>query len=298
MEFFLYLPQTRMGFDRLVQAAETAEAAGFTGMAGMDHLVTPQAEDQPLYDAFITNTWLAARTTRLKLGSLVLCDAFRHPAVLARLAVSLDHASGGRFELGIGSGSWDNDFKYFGLAPAERRERLARLGETLHVLRALWSGETVTYHGKYHRLDGARQMPKPLTKIPIVVGGVAPKTLALVKEYADWCNLDVRYLGRLEGAELPKLRDQIGNARISVQQMSAYVHKEVDREQVAATARRRFGEAPLVATGPELAEHYARFAAKGVERVYAWFCDFAPPETIAAFGADVITPLRAGALRH
>ena len=71
----------------------------------MDHLVTPGAPDQPVYEAFTTATWLAAATDRLRLGHLVLCDGFRHPAVLARQAVTLDHLSGGRFELGIGSGS-------------------------------------------------------------------------------------------------------------------------------------------------------------------------------------------------
>lgn len=105
MEFHLFLPQMRLTFDRLVASAQAAEAAGFGGIAGMDHLVPPAAETQPMYEAMVTNTWLAAHTRRLKAGSLVLCDALRHPAVLAREAVSIDHASGGRFELAIGSGS-------------------------------------------------------------------------------------------------------------------------------------------------------------------------------------------------
>jgi alkanesulfonate monooxygenase SsuD/methylene tetrahydromethanopterin reductase-like flavin-dependent oxidoreductase (luciferase family) len=95
----------RLSFDRLVASARAAEAAGFRGIAGMDHLVPPGAEAQPMYEAMVVSTWLAAHTERLAVGSLVLCDAFRHPAVLARQAVSLDHASGGRFELGLGWGS-------------------------------------------------------------------------------------------------------------------------------------------------------------------------------------------------
>src|ERR1700748_1097112 len=94
-----------MPFDRLVSAAQAAEAAGFTGIAGMDHLAPPAAKQQPMYEAMVTSTWLADHTERLTVGSLVLCDAFHRPAVLARQAVSVDHASGGRFELGIGWGS-------------------------------------------------------------------------------------------------------------------------------------------------------------------------------------------------
>jgi alkanesulfonate monooxygenase SsuD/methylene tetrahydromethanopterin reductase-like flavin-dependent oxidoreductase (luciferase family) len=105
----------------------------------MDHLVPPAAKSQPMYEATVTNTWLAAHTERLTVGSLVLCDAFRHPAVLAREAISLDHASGGRFELGIGWGSWADEFSRFGVGPAEPPARVRRLQETLEVLRALWA---------------------------------------------------------------------------------------------------------------------------------------------------------------
>src|SRR6516165_4296782 len=159
MEFNLFLPQMRLSFDDLVARARAAEAAGFVGITGMDHLAPPLAEQQPMYEAMITTTWLAAHTERLMLGSLVLCDAFRLPAVLARQAVSLDHASGGRFELGIGWGSWDDDFSRFGVDPAEPPTRVRRLRETLDVLRALWAGETVDYDGEFHRLKGAAQAP-------------------------------------------------------------------------------------------------------------------------------------------
>jgi alkanesulfonate monooxygenase SsuD/methylene tetrahydromethanopterin reductase-like flavin-dependent oxidoreductase (luciferase family) len=293
MEFFLYLPAIRMSFERLVATARAAEAAGFAGIAGMDHLAAPGAEDKPMYEAMVVNTWLAAHTERLKVASLVLCDAFRHPAVLAKQAVSLDHASGGRFELGLGWGSWEPDFVVFGAEPKTPRERAARMRETLEILRALWAGETVTHHGEHHRLDGAAQAPRPLGKIPIVVGGVGPKTLAMVRDFADWCNLDVRHLGRLDGEGLSKLRAQIGQARISMQQMVAYVHDGADRDAVASDAIRRFGHSsPIIADGAELRDHYARLAERGIERVYAWFCDFAAPETLAAFGREVIGPLR------
>src|SRR5687768_6776382 len=110
MEYVLFLPQMRMSLDTLVERAKVAEAAGFVGIAGMDHLAPPLAFEHTMYDAFVTATWQAAHTSTLKVGSLVLCDAFRHPAVLARECVSLDHASGGRFELGIGWGSVADEF--------------------------------------------------------------------------------------------------------------------------------------------------------------------------------------------
>jgi len=289
MEFHLFLPQMRTSFERLVQTAKAAETAGFIGMAGMDHLVATGAEEQVTYESMTVNTWLAAHTERLKVSSLVLCDAFRHPAVLAQQAVSLDHASGGRFELGIGWGSYANDFGYFGLQPNQPRDRVQRLRETLEVLKALWGGETVDYDGQFHHFAKARQATVPLGKIPIIIGGAKPKTMALVREFADWWNLDIRYLDQYDGAAFQTLREQAGAARISIQEMVAYVPPDANRAAVTEIAMRRFHYArPAIGTGPELVEHFLRRAEQGVERAYVWFCDFARPETLAGFGEEVI----------
>jgi alkanesulfonate monooxygenase SsuD/methylene tetrahydromethanopterin reductase-like flavin-dependent oxidoreductase (luciferase family) len=290
MEFMLFLPQMRMSFDDLVSRARAAEAAGFTGIAGMDHLVPPLADDQPMYEAIVTTAWLAAHTEHLRIGSLVLCDAFRHPAVLARQAVSIDHASGGRFELGIGWGSVVEEFTTFGVGSTEPRERVERLRETLEVLRALWAGEVVDYDGRYHQLRAARQEPRPLGRLPIVIGGVGPKTLALVRDFADWWNVHVGHLHKIE-----ELRSGVGDARVSIQQTVALIGRDHDRDQVTALAKRRFGwSRPLIGSASELVDRYGTLAERGVERVYTWFCDFAAPETIVEFGEDVIAPLRSG----
>jgi alkanesulfonate monooxygenase SsuD/methylene tetrahydromethanopterin reductase-like flavin-dependent oxidoreductase (luciferase family) len=287
MEFDLFLPQMRMTFPDLVARARAAEAAGFVGMTGMDHLAPPMAEDQPMYEAMVTTTWLAAHTERMALGSLVLCDAFRHPAVLARQAVSIDHASGGRFELGLGWGSVPEELETFGVGSTVPRDRVQRLRESLEIIRALWTGETVDHHGEHFELAGARQAPAPLGRIPIVIGGVGPRTLALVRDFADWWNVHVGHLGRID-----ELRPQIGDARVSIQQMVALVPRGGDRDAVTEQARRRFGHStPRIGTGPELLDHYGELRDRGIERVYTWFCDFAPTDTLAEFGEEVVTPL-------
>ena len=102
--FHFFLPQMRMTHDAIVERARIAEAVGFEGMAFMDHVVPPLAPDQPMWEAMSIAGWVLAHTTTLSVGHLVLCDSLRHPAMLAEQAKSLDHASGGRFELGIGSG--------------------------------------------------------------------------------------------------------------------------------------------------------------------------------------------------
>jgi alkanesulfonate monooxygenase SsuD/methylene tetrahydromethanopterin reductase-like flavin-dependent oxidoreductase (luciferase family) len=285
-EFHIFLPQMRMGLDMLVEKARAAEAAGFGGIALMDHLAPPMAEDQPMHEAMITATWLAAHTHTLGVGHLVLCDSLRHPAVLAKQAVTIDHASGGRFELGIGWGSVPDELDAFGVGDTAPSARVRRLAESLEVMTALWSGETVDFEGEFHRVKGGRQQPGPLAKIPLLIGGAGRRTLALVARYADWWNLPIYALERLE-----ELRPSAGGARVSVQQMVAFVPDETERARVTELALRRFGvygDGLVIGDAAQLVDHFTALHDRGVERFYTWFSDFADPETLAALGADVI----------
>ena len=218
LEFWVFLPQMRLTMEQLVERARAAEAAGFGGVAGMDHLTPPMAENQPMFEAMITNTWLASHTERLRVGSLVLCDSFRHPAVLAREAVSIDHASGGRFELGIGWGSVAAELGTFGVGSQEAKVRLGRLRESLEIIRALWTGEVLDYEGEHFSLHGAQQVPGPTGRIPIVIGGAGKGTMQLVAAHADWWNVHTHIVDKLD-----EMRPLAGNARCSLQAQVAFV---------------------------------------------------------------------------
>jgi alkanesulfonate monooxygenase SsuD/methylene tetrahydromethanopterin reductase-like flavin-dependent oxidoreductase (luciferase family) len=253
----------------------------------MDHLAPPLAAGHDMWEAMTAATWLLARTESLVVGHLVLCDALRHPAVLARQAATLDHASGGRFELGIGWGSVPDELDTFGVGAAPPAERVARLAETLDVVRALWTGEPVDHEGRFFRLRGAQQRPVPTRRIPVVVGGAGRRTLALVRAHADWWNVPIQSLDRLD-----ELAGQVGGARVSAQVMVALVPSEAERAAVTDLVARRFGgttmgQGMVVGTADELAAHFAGLGARGVERCYVWFADFAPPETLGRF-AEVV----------
>jgi alkanesulfonate monooxygenase SsuD/methylene tetrahydromethanopterin reductase-like flavin-dependent oxidoreductase (luciferase family) len=281
--FHLFLPQMRMSHDAIVERALAAEAAGFEGIAFMDHLAPPLAENQDMWEAMATAGWVLARTSSLIAGHLVLCDPLRHPAVLARQVTSLDHASGGRFELGIGWGSVPSELTMFGAGSIEAPERVSRLGESLAILRGLWTGDVVDHKGEHFTLVGAQQRPVPTRPIPITIGGTGKRTLALVREYADWWNVPLHQLDRLE-----ERRDQAGPARVSVQQMVALVTSEATRDEVTAAATRRYGGMkPIVGNSEELAVHFNDMHAGGIDRFYVWFADFAPVPTLEHF-ADVI----------
>ena len=286
-QFHLYLPQMRMSHEAIVDRALAAERSGFDGIAFMDHLAPPLALEQDMWEALSVATWVLARTTTLTVGHLVLCDAFRHPAVLARQVTSLDHASGGRFELGVGWGSMSAELATFGLGSPSAQERIGRLAESLEIMRALWTGEVLDYEGEHFTLVGAMQRPTPTRRIPVTVGGVGPRTRALARAHADWWNVPLHSLGQLDD-----LRDDTSGVRVSIQVMVALITTEQERQQRTEQARRRFGGTPIfdnlvVGTAEELAGHFAHHHSRGVERFYVWFADFAPVESLEHF-AEVI----------
>jgi alkanesulfonate monooxygenase SsuD/methylene tetrahydromethanopterin reductase-like flavin-dependent oxidoreductase (luciferase family) len=277
-EWFLFLPQVRLEISDIVERARAAEGAGFDGIALIDHLEPPGAPHQGIWEAMTVATWVAAHTERLRIGHLVLCDGFRQPAVLAKEAVTLAAASGNRFELGLGWGSWPQEFGRFGLengddAPA----RVARLDQSIASIRQYW-GEGDA--------EGIIQQPRPEQRIPLVLGGTGKKTMELVRRYADWWNVPSHQLDRL-----PALLPTVGDVRVSLQQMVGFVGRGADREEVTTVSTRRFGHLGsglVCGDAAELVEHFAGLSAQGVERFYVWFADFAKPATLAEFAKDVI----------
>ncbi|MDD7812317.1 LLM class flavin-dependent oxidoreductase [Mycobacterium sp. CSUR Q5927] len=276
-EWFLFLPQSRQNIDDIVLRARTAEDSGYDGVAFIDHLETPMDPAAPIWEAMTIATWVAARTERLKIGHLVLCDAFRHPAVLAKQAVTLAEASGGRFELGLGSGSMPDELSRFGLGAPTAGQRVSALEQTVIALRRYWAGGEDT------------QLPTPGAPIPLLLAGRGPRMLGLVARYADWWNLPATHVD-----ELPDLLPKVGSARASVQQMVGFIGDSADAETVTAKAHRRFsqlGPGLVCGRADELVDYFAGLRSQGAQRFYVWFSDFAAPETIAEFGKRVISAL-------
>lgn len=280
-EWFLFLPQMRFGIDAIVARANAAESAGFDGIAFIDHLEPPAATDQGIWEAMTVATWVAAHTERLRIGHLVLCDAFRHPAVLAKQAVTLSTASAGRFELGLGSGSWTPEFTRFGLPDGtDAKARAARLARDITIIRDCWGCDGETEQ---------TQKPLPAHHIPLLLGGIGKTTMALTRDYADWWNIPSHQLDRLD-----EMSARVGSAQVSLQQMVGFVPAGADGAAIAETSKRRFGylgSGLVCGDAAAMIDHFSALADKGVARFYVWFSDFAPPETLHEFADTVITPM-------
>lgn len=278
VEWYLFLPQVRLSAADIVERAGCAEASGFDGIAFIDHLEAPGLPNESIWEAMAIATWVAAKTQRLRIGHLVLCDAFRHPAVLAKQAVTLSDASDGRFDLGLGAGSWPAEFTKFEIGQQDPVARVGQLGRHLALLRQYW--------GDGAEEGGLVQLPRRNHPIPLVLGGSGQRMMELVRNYADWWNLQANHLDRL-----PELAPEAGSARVSVQQMIGFVRSGGDPNTVREVSARRFGNLGsglVCGDADELVQHFAGLAAQGVERFYVWFADFAVPDSVHEFGESVI----------
>ncbi|MHA6628897.1 LLM class F420-dependent oxidoreductase [Pseudonocardia sichuanensis] len=177
----------------LTRVAVAAEDAGFTRVSVMDHvwqigvLGPPEHE---MLEAYTTLGYLAARTSRVELLAWVTAVSYREPGMLAKLVSTLDVLSGGRAMLGIGA-AWNGDeARGLGLPFPSTAERFERLEETLQIVRQMWSESEEPYEGTHYRLERTLNRPQPLRTPPILIGGGGErKTLRLVAQYAQACNL-------------------------------------------------------------------------------------------------------------
>jgi probable F420-dependent oxidoreductase len=164
-----------------VAEARRAEELGFDLIAVWDH---PHGEN-PSFEAWTLMTWIAAQTSRIAIASDVLSLPFRLPALIAKMAESLDRLSGGRLILGLGAGSVDQEFAAFGAPVRPPAEKIEALEEALRVIRGVWSEPVFTYDGAYYRNEEARVEPKPTRTIPIWLGAYRPRALELTGRLAD-----------------------------------------------------------------------------------------------------------------
>ena len=177
-------------FETLVERWQYFERLGFDSVWDCDHFNQPSRPDGPYFESWTLLAALAARTTRIRVGVLVSSNTFRHPALLAQQAVTLDHISNGRLELGLGAGWFVTEHERFGLPFPPPGERVDRFREAVEIVDSLLRHEATTFEGRYYRLTEASVRPAPLQKPrpPLTLGAHRPRMLRICAEHADSWN--------------------------------------------------------------------------------------------------------------
>ncbi len=192
VEIGIIVPQLQFSYDEMLHRARTIEALGLHSMWIYDHLYAPMMSNTPAFEGWTLATALLANTTTLRVGHLVLCNNFRNPAVLAKMATTLDVISNGRLEFGIGSGSYEQEHVEAGLQWGNFAQRSARLDESLAVITSMFEHERTTFAGEHYQVTDLANLPQPVQRPrpPIHVGGAGERyTLPLVARYADVWNV-------------------------------------------------------------------------------------------------------------
>jgi len=307
-EIGVYLPQVGMTWEELRARAIECDELGISSVWLMDHLYPPGLPHVPSFEGWTAVTALAAVTQRVRFGHLVLCNGFRHPALLAKMAITLDHASAGRFDLGLGSGSYPAELEQFGLQRAGERERSERLGEALEVLKRLFTEPQVSFEGKHYRLSEAPSLPRPVQTPhpPIHVGGAGEKrTLPLAARYADVWNCPTYGL-----ADLPRkidvLREECrrigrdpGTLRVTEEAVLALVERRDQIEDARALAEKRFAgpgwgfaAGGYLGTPDDIIRRIRERMRLGVDGFVFFFHDRAEPASLRLLAREILPALR------
>ena len=189
---FSFWPTPGLTFEDTQHLVQHAEQTGWDGFWLADHFM-PNAEDTstPWPEAWTTLSALAASVPRIRMGTLVTGNTYRHPAVLAKMAATLDHISGGRVVLGLGSGWQENEHAQYGIDFGTVAGRLARLDEACQVIQKLFTENSADFEGKYYTLHNASLEPKPVqSPLPLLIGGGGEQvTLKITAKYANAWNV-------------------------------------------------------------------------------------------------------------
>lgn len=310
MEFRVFIePQQGASYADQLAVAQLAEQLGFAAFFRSDHYLAMSGDGLPgPTDSWVTLGAIARETSRIRLGTLVTSATFRYPGPLAIAVAQVDEMSGGRVELGLGSGWFEKEHQAYGIPFPSVRERFDRLSEQLAIVTGLWTtppGDTFDYAGKHYTVAGSPALPKPAQSPhpPIVIGGVgAKRTPALAAEYAAEFNLPFAPIdvARNQCRRVADAVSAAGRAADSMVYSCAFVlcagRDDAEVARRAAVIGRELDElrsnSPLVGTPAEIVDKLGAWRDLGVQRLYAQVLDLSDLEHLKLLAGEVMPQLR------
>ncbi|MER3446468.1 MAG: LLM class F420-dependent oxidoreductase [Candidatus Dadabacteria bacterium] len=303
VKFGVMLRQEKTDFKPIREAAELCDKLGYHSVWFYDHILGMGSIDSDIFEAWTLMSSLSTVTSRVRIGTLVLCNSFRHPPLLAKMAATLDNISGGRLEFAIGAGWFEPEYRAYGYPFSDTVTRIEQLREAVKVIRAMWTQEKVTFKGKYYEINEAYCNPKPVQRpLPIIIGGSGEKhLLRVVAEVADGWNCPAsnaagydRKLSVLKSHCEAAGRD-ISEIEISEQTVCVIVKDKVELREKLPKAQKRyrfFGDIEktgIVGMPEECIERIKKKTENGVSKFTIFFSDIMSPDTLRFFANEVMS---------
>jgi F420-dependent oxidoreductase-like protein len=290
-------------YETMTRVALEAENTGYDSIWLFDHFHTvPTPTQEVTFESWTSTAALARDTKRVRIGQLVTCNGYRNPALMAKMASTVDVLSHGRLDFGIGAGWYEHEYRAYGYDYPDTPTRLRYLREAVQVILAMWTQNEATYEGKYYHINGAINQPKGAQKphIPLLIGGGGEKvTLKLVAQYADACNIQ-----HLDNAELKHklsvLRQHcqdVGRDYNSIKRTILFncAIARTDEEAIAKakTFERnipvdRIREHALVGTPATIRQRLAEIEEAGAQEVIIYMPDAKDLESVRMFAQECI----------
>ncbi len=298
VQFALFSPQAGQNFQGLLARAQQCEKFGYHSLWLVDHMWTRGMPDLDHVECLTMMSALAARTEKLRIGTLVMCNSYRNPALLAKSLTTIDQISNGRLEVGMGAGWMDEEYRAYGYEFPSMGKRLRQLEEGLKILKLMFTEKAPSFKGKYYSIAEALNNPKPVQKPhpPITIGGSGEKVmLRLVAQYADRWNCPAGYesfehkFGVLKDHCKAVGRD-IKQINIS-EQLLVCIGKtdaEVEKKWEMAKGLVPFSTTGIKGTPAQIVTALKDRVAKGITMFTIFFSDFAPPPTVELFAREVM----------
>lgn len=263
----------------------------FTTLWFDDHM---QKDHAPILESWTTLSYLAALYPAYQFGTLVLCQSYRNPALLAKMSATLQTLTGGRYIAGIGAGWKEDEYRAYGYTFPGARQRVEQLEETVQILRRMWTRSPASFHGRHYRVDQAECEPLPSPPPPLLIGGGGEqRTLRVVAQYADWMNLTFAdpptFAHKLE--VLTRHCREVGRPLDSIRRsLWAYVHLSEAGEPPAPIGGGRF---VIAGTAQQVRAVFQAYLDLGVEHFMLRFQDFPRLDGMLRFCDEVLPALRA-----
>jgi len=304
IQIALNLPQF-MGWDDLIERTAAAERFGFHSVWTCDHMWTPADRGGDQLEVLTTMAAIAARTERLRIGTLVICNSFRNPALLAKALTSVDNISHGRLEIGIGAGWMKREYQAYGYEFPSMGVRLKQFEEGLQIIKLLMTEPQATFKGRFYTIEDAPNNPKPTQKPhpPITIGGGGEKVmLRLVAQYADRWNFTVNESPVLEQklevlkAHCAAVGRDFKTIELSEQILCCLGRTQAEADKLWDAPHHPMlkGMKPAAIKGDpaSVAAQLLDRARRGVNLAMLLFIDMDRPETIELFGREVMPRLQ------
>ncbi len=281
-------------YETMTRVAQEAEALGFDSIWLFDHFHTvPTPTQEVTFECWTSTAALARDTKRVRIGQMVTCNGYRNPALLAKMASTVDVLSHGRLDFGIGAGWHEQEFKAYGYDYPDGPTRLRQLRDAVQIILKMWTEEQAVFEGKYYHVNGAIN-----PHIPLLIGGGGEKvTLKLVAQYGDACNvghLDTDGL-RHKFSVLKKHCDEVGRDYNSIKRTVLYncAIAETDEAAMAKTgpyARNipsgRMREQALVGTPDAIRRRLAEIEEAGAQEIIVFMQDSKDLDSVRLFANE------------